>query len=351
MIQRTWHIWTYLKLATIAAVVVSALLSFMPFADRPHAISPPPIAVVDGEKVDAKEVQLLANAQRAKVYTYFMQRYGLEDSLDFWQTEVGGEKPIQKLKGLTLERLKEIKVQQLWARQEGLIEDIGYESFLQRLHDENESRKKALQEHRVIYGPQQYNADTYYEYVFSNLIIQLKQRLADSAYKPDEEQIHRYYEENKTRYTEKGTAQMEVLFISNKSSQAKELMAMAQQLSQQGTSLKEVVKALTASPAEVQFGEYLLGSKMEETEVSERLKVISAGLSAGQTSGFEQVENGWFMATCLDKTEERAQPLASIRSNVIDDYVHSVYQQELAQRIRNVTVQWDEQQFDKLELR
>src|SRR4051812_43402215 len=70
-----------------------------------------PIADISGESVDVREFQLLANAKRANVFAYYKQKNGIENNQGFWHTEVQGEKPIDKLKGLTLERLKAIKVQ------------------------------------------------------------------------------------------------------------------------------------------------------------------------------------------------------------------------------------------------
>jgi hypothetical protein len=308
----------------------------------------PPIAVINGESVDVREFQLLASAKRANVFTYFKQKYGVVNNLEFWQKEVQGEKPSDKLKGLTLERLKAIKVQQTWAKQEGLSQDMSYSYFLEQLHTENTARKKAIQQNQVIYGPQQYDEAGYYEYLFSNLVEQLKNHLAASTYKPDVKQLQDYYDANRSKYVEKANSRVQVLYISSRDVQAKSRLETAQQLVHNRMPLEEVVHELKADPAQVQYGEYVIGDKSDETGIGERVKAIADRLSVGQTSASEEVENGWVIVTCLEHKEEQNQPLATIQAVVISDYVNALYQKEVSSRIQKVTVQFNDKIFNKL---
>jgi hypothetical protein len=128
--------------------------------------------------IDEREFMLFLNTQRAKVVGYFKDTYGVSDQPNFWTTTYSGETPIEMAKQLALEELKSVKIQQLLAIENWLLDDSSYATFSKQLSQENARRKKAVANKQVIYGPLQYEEWGYYNYLFSNLVIKLKQALA-----------------------------------------------------------------------------------------------------------------------------------------------------------------------------
>ncbi|MNG35315.1 hypothetical protein D3C84_1220210 [compost metagenome] len=73
--------------------------------------------------------------------------------------------------------MTEYRVQQQLAQSNGLEVSADYGQFLQRLREENERRKALLQTGSPIYGPTQYSEWSFYDYIHSNLVIKLKEKL------------------------------------------------------------------------------------------------------------------------------------------------------------------------------
>ena len=136
--------------------------------------NPTIVAYMNDSAIDAREYQLFLNDAKAQTAAYFKQHYNADDSPSFWTTSFQGEVPLEKAKELALDRLKEVKVQQLLAKQYGLLDDLSYATFLDKWTKENQRREQALKKNQVIYGPRQYDERGYYTYIFSNLVLQVK---------------------------------------------------------------------------------------------------------------------------------------------------------------------------------
>jgi len=150
------------------------------------------IATVNGEPVQTGEFMLLVSRFRSKTYQYFQQRYAATATSQFWSTRFGDEMPSEYIKNLALQEAVRIKAQQLWAKQYGVIEDAGYSAFLEKLQQENDRRKQSAAAGLPIYGPKQYAADGYYDYLLSNMVIKLKEKLQAGELAPTEQQLHNY---------------------------------------------------------------------------------------------------------------------------------------------------------------
>ncbi len=135
------------------------------------------IASINGEPVAVGEFDLFANRNRSKVIQHFRKTYNIEYSDKFWRNKVKGNSALELLKKLTFENLIELKIQQLLAREYGIVEHIDYINFLKKLSAENIRRANKIAKAESIYGPQVYAEDVYFDYLTSNLVIQLKDRL------------------------------------------------------------------------------------------------------------------------------------------------------------------------------
>ncbi|CAN7601113.1 hypothetical protein [Paenibacillus sp. LjRoot56] len=132
------------------------------------------VAYINDVPIDEREFQLFLNDAKAQTAGYFKKNYNADDSASFWTTSFQGEVPIEKAKQLALDRLKEVKVQQLLALQYSLVNDLSYTTFLENWAMENQRREKAIKNNQVIYGPKQYDERGYYTYLFSNLVLKVQ---------------------------------------------------------------------------------------------------------------------------------------------------------------------------------
>jgi hypothetical protein len=87
-----------------------------------------------------------------------------------------------------------IKLQQQLAKKLGLVNDISYSRFETDFNAENKRRSLALQQKEVFYGPARLTEENYYNYKFSNLVIAIKNRLAEKEFILSDENMKPYYE-------------------------------------------------------------------------------------------------------------------------------------------------------------
>ncbi len=133
------------------------------------------IASLNGEIVEAGEYDLAVQLLRS-------------------QFNQPGEHQHEKLKPMAIDYLINFKVEQMWMKEEGIMQDTSYRAFLEELHAENKRRSEAVAAGRIIYGPQQYEQLTYYKYLHSIRWIALKEKLKATTYAPDKEDLIALYE-------------------------------------------------------------------------------------------------------------------------------------------------------------
>jgi hypothetical protein len=155
------------------------------------------VFTVNGEPVSIAEFLHVRSGLRAATYSYFSQKYGARDSINFWITSLNGEVPAEILKQNTIDELKRIKSEQILMKINGITDDISYSGFLKDLDTENSRRKMEVMKKEPIYGPMQYDEKRFYEYLQSERIGKLKQILSGNVLLISEEEIRLNYNENK----------------------------------------------------------------------------------------------------------------------------------------------------------
>ncbi len=135
------------------------------------------VGQVNGEPVTSKEYAFFAQRNRHKVISKFRNEYKLNYHADFWQDKSKGKTPGEVLREITIDDIVNSKVQFLLAKHYGIINDISFESIQKHLDAENLLRQNALNNNVVIYGPEQYTIESYYEYLTANMVIKLKDYL------------------------------------------------------------------------------------------------------------------------------------------------------------------------------
>ena len=135
------------------------------------------IATINGEPIAVGEFDLFASQNRSKVIQHFRNNYNTDYSEKFWGKRIKGDSPLELLKKMTFEDLIELKIQQLLAREYGIVEHIDYINFLKKLSAENIRRANKIAKAEAIYGPKVYSKEVYFDYLISNMVIQLKDSL------------------------------------------------------------------------------------------------------------------------------------------------------------------------------
>jgi hypothetical protein len=165
------------------------------------------IAVLNGEQISIKLLRHFVQKNRASVINQFAQKYKVTDYSDFWYSSYGDKQvPAEILKNNSLQDCIKTTVQLILAKKKGVIKDISYEGFLTKLRESNISRRQAVIEKKTIYGPVEFNEFTYYDYLFSLTVLELKKHLTGNELDTTEKNLKDYYEKNKQKmYVKKGS--------------------------------------------------------------------------------------------------------------------------------------------------
>lgn len=163
------------------------------------------VAKINGLPVQMREFMLMVNKNRSEVFSYFKQTYNAEDSETFWTDQFEGESPSELVKQYAIDELKETKTEQALAIEYGIIENGDYDKFVTEWKAENERRKAAKANNEVIFGPVEYREMDYFNYVHSNVIVELKKMIREMEFNFSESDYLQYYENNQELFeTEDG---------------------------------------------------------------------------------------------------------------------------------------------------
>jgi len=155
------------------------------------------IATVDSDGITAQELKLCEQKFKTSVILEYKTMFNLNYDENFWDNTSVGESPAQLLRKKALNEAIEIKIQQQLTREIGLIKDISYKAFLEDYKNENQRRKVDIINHKVIYGPTQLSEENYFNYLFSNVVLRLKQELYRRKFNHSEAQLRLLYENEK----------------------------------------------------------------------------------------------------------------------------------------------------------
>ena len=161
------------------------------------------VAVINGEQVEMGEFFIILRQNKSAVFDRFKEFIDKDGSISdevFWNNQYNGIKPIDQLKEVAMQNLIRIKIEQQLARKNGLITEFNYTSFVELWRKENTRRKKAVKNNEAIYGPMQHLMDSYYNYVYTIMVTELKDKLRKKDFVINPNQIESYYQQNKKKY-------------------------------------------------------------------------------------------------------------------------------------------------------
>ena len=165
------------------------------------------IAYINGEPLSVELLKLKITQNRTFILSHFSNKYKILNTKAFWETRFGeGEVPSEFLKQKALKESIRFMIQQILAKEKGILEDISYEGFLANLKRVNEDRKLAVIEKKIIYGLIEYTETTYFDHLFNQLVISLKAKLAQKEFDLSDEHLRTIYNLKKEMlYKKSGT--------------------------------------------------------------------------------------------------------------------------------------------------
>lgn len=122
----------------------------------------------------------------------------------------------QVLRKMLIDSLVSIKIQQILAKDCGIINAINYTDFLISLDVENKRRHEAKETGTVIFGPIQYSTEVFFDYTFSNMVIKLKDHLTTSQFDLSERKLQEiYHQQKETRFRQPDYIKIQKISVEN----------------------------------------------------------------------------------------------------------------------------------------
>ena len=140
---------------------------------------------VNGEVVTQAEIDYFKGKLRAEVLNDYIEKYNIEYTENFWQTEIDGKTPEETLNELAREESIMAKIQFVLMREEGIYDDITYEGLYKKaeaFNNENASKQGVV-------GIKSIKMSQFYSYYLQNGIMELKNIYSEEKLKPTEEEI------------------------------------------------------------------------------------------------------------------------------------------------------------------
>lgn len=313
------------------------------------------IAQIDGTPISLTEYNRTVQMNQSNIMNYFREKYNAELTEDFWNTAYGDEIPLEVLKKKALEDSVNIKVRQMLAKEQGIVQDISYPAFLSQFKEENAKRAKALEKNEVVYGPAQYNEESYFEYVLTNTTLAVKQNIQASMDHSNEQSLKNFYHKHKDElYKTLGLVRVQVISASFMDQnhqvnefmkkQAKEKLSKSSSEIVAGASFANVARTYTGQDAS---RELTFNFGNEKHNSRSPLAQASLMLSEQQTSRIIEENGSLYLVKCIEKVEPGSRYTAyeDIKGQVLHDYINSKYDEFIRNKLSESKVIVNEKSY------
>ncbi len=142
-------------------------------------------ATVNGEIITTAETEYFRKKYKSQVLNDYLEKYSVQYTEDFWQTEFDGKTPEQELNERVLEECVKAKLQFILMKEEGIYEDITFEALRLKAEAFNEENKNK----EGIVGIKSIRMSQFYTYYLQTGIMQLQNIYAEGKLKPTEKEI------------------------------------------------------------------------------------------------------------------------------------------------------------------
>ena len=317
------------------------------------------VASVNGEVITVEEIMPGLSSHRAEILDYFYKKYGVIPDVDFWETRFEGEVPAEMLKKTALEECITIKVQQILAKEEGLIEDISYGKYLKDLYEENERRKIALEKNQIIYGPEQYTEDVYFKLLFMNMVNELRQKI-DGKLICSEDDILKYYEEGKQsgNYTKTATTVIEKIAVKYSDDKSKvTAKEKADEIHRRFTDGEEFddLSSYYSKDASIQieFSEQVFDFKSQRNDYRPATYEFTGKaleLQPDQISDVFELDHTYYVIKCTERTEEGFYTPEEAKDSIIEVLKDQKYSEYIDALVKEANVVIDQSIYKNLKI-
>lgn len=252
---------------------------------------------INQEVITQEELQLFVDNQKASVESAYRSKIKANlDSNKFWNYKIEGTTPKKELIKRASDLAIRAKVIQLWAIEEGLIEDISYDKFYKEWKEKNTSlTSNSIWE--------------YYTYKQDEMKTSIKKVLRGEV--AEEEKLQNYYNENLDNYKKTDTVKG-ILTV------------------------WEEGRAISSSEVEINHDTTRLMSEANEELANHLLE-----LSEGETTTWGDKEGQQYQLLCTSRKDGGYKEFDEVVQAVKAQYVDELFEQQINERISKLNIKYN----------
>ncbi|WP_019912451.1 peptidyl-prolyl cis-trans isomerase [Paenibacillus sp. HW567] len=346
--------WVFCFCVLAAVIIIGVIrLPALSSTESAEAAEPGPgkiILYVNGEPVTRQEFQLYMDKERGSVTNYFSVQHNAEDRGNYWTTEFGGERPIDKLKSRAAEEAAKGKLLQTLALGKGVAKHTGFEQLLKDWADGNKQREQEIGSGKAIFGLGQYNLSQYYFYMLSNLKLELEELLGKSELQVTAEDIKRVYKAHAKDYQNRTRLDIEVLSVPYAGEEAKSQALQAIQAAHEQLQGGESPEQVTQSHTGLRLLKNTAIVDNQTNPLSSEAVIIQTAmkLEKGSYSTIGDMGDSYSIVKLVDKTENYAVPIEEVESQLKAEALSLKFADYLEQQYSQSDVKLEQGNYDAI---
>jgi hypothetical protein len=301
------------------------------------------VAMVNGSPVGIQEFKVAVLHERAKVFGYFQVTYGAEDGPDFWESNLGGELPLERLKEAAMKNIVATKVEQLLAKEHGLLQDPSYSIFLDALEEENGRRKRDVANGRPVYGPLRYEEEDFYTVRQAHLRAELNKK---NTMQVAPAEVNRYYQEHLEDFRKGGMSKVYMFSL------PLDTLEELKKKLDKGSDLETLVQEYCRNRMAESCGEQTFDAHTARTDSMLRpiLNSTARSLKKGEISPVIQELDAYYLLIGLDLKEGELMALESVQEMIAEQLGSQSFERWIEEQVTEAEIVINVKQLDELKV-
>ncbi len=325
----------------LAVLVVFAITAFFIYRSQFSL-------TIDGYEIGKEEFLDAANQKKYEVASYFTEK-GSNVDAGFWEREVEGELPYEKLAQAAIEDLKYFHAVYGLAEEKGYVKDGSYEAFLQRFEEENQLRKERVENGEVVYGLSEYTLELYREYEMDSIQKSYCAELDNEGMEVTDADREAYFEEHKASYQREDNRVLDYIKIPYAEQGMDE-----EQVKEFKNCLTSIYKNMDGehSLADLAGEEEMIAPYLEHADVTaEELRSYSRSISdvleyaweldKGESTAVLEEEGALYLIECTDRSGNDSVSIEEVRDNINKILREERYDEIIEKRAEEASVEGD----------
>lgn len=304
---------------------------------------------IDGNEISREEFLEAAARKKYEVVNYFKEKGSSDVDSGFWEREINGEVPYEKLAEAAILDLKYFHAVYDLAKEKGYIEDGSYEAFLKRFEEENRLRKEKIEKGEVVYGLSEYTLELYREYEMDSIQKSYCGDIDNEGMEVTDADRQQYYSEYEDSYQRADDRRIDYIKIPY----------MEQGMDE--NQVKEFKNCLTAiyknmdkehsladlAGAEAMVSSYLVHADITSDELRSYSRSISDvleyawELEAGESTAVLDENGCLYLIECTDRSENEPISIEDVKDNINKVLREERYDKIIEERMENAEVKGD----------